>query len=96
MRQLLTAPQVAAALGYRHAWFVRNRARLEAGHGFPTPVDGCGLRWDPAAIEDWLNARRQATREAAAEAAEDILIARARHMAEAAIGGVEGHDVRAG
>lgn len=83
MRALLTAPQVAAALGYRHAWFLRNRARLEAEHGFPRPVDGCGMRWDPAAIEDWLDARRRTTRAAAAEIAEDILITRARRMAEA-------------
>lgn len=89
MRQLLTAPQVARALGYRHAWFLRHRARLEAEHGFPGPVDGCGLRWDPAAIEDWLDARRQATRQVAGAAAEDILITRARRLADAAIGGVE-------
>lgn len=87
MRDLLTAPQVAAALGYRPAWFYRNRARLEAEHGFPRAVDGCGLRWDPAAIGDWLDARRRVTRAAAAEAAEDILIQRARQMAA----GVAGH-----
>jgi predicted DNA-binding transcriptional regulator AlpA len=87
MRVLMTAPQVAAALGYRHGWFLRNRARLEAEHGFPGPVDGCGLRWDPAAIEDWLDRRRQVTRAAAGEAAETILIERARRMA----GEVAGH-----
>lgn len=81
MRALLTAPQVAGALGYRYAWFLRNRATLEAQHGFPRPVDGCGLRWDPAAIEDWLDARRRATRAAAGDAAETILIERARRMA---------------
>jgi predicted DNA-binding transcriptional regulator AlpA len=91
MRHLLTAPQVAAALGYRHAWFLRHRARLEADHGFPAPVDGCGMRWDPAAIEDWLDARRQATRQVAGAAAEDILIARARRLADAAIGGEAAH-----
>lgn len=84
LRQLLTAPQVAAALGYRYGWFIRHRARLEADHSFPAPVDGLGLRWDPAAIEDWLDARRQATRAVVAPAAEDILIQRARAMAIAA------------
>jgi predicted DNA-binding transcriptional regulator AlpA len=83
MRQLLTAPEVAAALGYRYGWFMKHRARLEGEHAFPPPVDGLGLRWDPAAIGDWLDARRAASRAAAGAAAEDILIARARAMAAA-------------
>jgi predicted DNA-binding transcriptional regulator AlpA len=83
MRDLLTAPQVAAKLGYRYGWFNKHRARLEAEHGFPGPVDGLGMRWDPAAIGDWLDARRTLTRTAAAAAAEDILIGRARAMAGA-------------
>jgi len=78
MRQLLTAPQVAGLLGYRPGWFTRHRSRLEAEHGFPQPVDGCGMRWDPAAIEDWLDARRHATRLVVADAAEQLLIERAR------------------
>lgn len=83
MRQLLTAPRVAAALGYRHGWFVRHRARLEAEHGFPAPIDGCGRRWDPAAIEDWLDAQRRKAAPAPEAAAETLLIQRARAMAEA-------------
>jgi predicted DNA-binding transcriptional regulator AlpA len=94
MRQLLTAPQVATALGYKHKWFARNRKRLEADHGFPAAVDGCGLRWDPAAIEDWLDARRKQTKVAAEAAAEDILIARARAMATGSQG-LGAHDVTA-
>lgn len=84
MRQLLTAPQVAAQLGYKLGWFQRNRPRLEAEHGFPRPVDGCGLRWDPAAIGDWLDARRTATREACQAVGEAVLLQRARSMILAA------------
>ena len=80
MRQLLTAPQVATLLGYKAGWFQRHRARLEEQHGFPKPVDGCGMRWDPAAIQDWLDARRRLTRQVIEASAEDVLIARARAM----------------
>lgn len=83
MRQLLTAPMVAAALGYKHGWFSRNRAMLQTRHGFPPPIDGCGMRWDPAAIEDWLDARRRQAAPAPEAAAETLLIQRARAMAEA-------------
>ena len=81
MRQLLTAPMVARGLSRSVGWFLRNRADLESDHGFPAPVDGCGMRWDPAAIEDWLDARRK--RAVPPElAAEATLIQRARAMAE--------------
>jgi hypothetical protein len=62
-RDLLTAPQVARRFSRSLGWFRRMRPSLEA-RGFPLPVDGCGLRWDPAAIDDWLDAqRRPAVRE---------------------------------
>lgn len=88
-RQLLTAPQVAAQLGHRAAWFYRNRARLQQQHGFPPPVDGCGLRWDPVAIGAWLD--RRAHTPAPAADPEQVLIGRARALAAeaelAALGG---------
>lgn len=89
-RQLLSAPQVAAQLGHRAAWFYRNRARLQAQHGFPAPVDGCGLRWDPVAIGAWLDAQRHGARAPAADP-EQVLIGRARGLVveaeRAALGG---------
>lgn len=56
-RTLLTGPEVALRLRRSTTWFYRNRARLEAEHGFPRPVDGCGMRWDPEALMRWLDAR---------------------------------------
>ena len=81
-RQLLTAPQVAARLARSHAWFLRRRGALEET-GFPRPVDGCGMRWDPAAIDDWLDAQRP-RRAGPEETAEAELIRRAREMGAAA------------
>lgn len=79
-RTLLTAAQVALLLGRKAGWFLAHRAALEA-RGFPGPVDGCGLRWDPRAIEAWLDARlpRAATADGQAEA---TLLARAAALAE--------------
>ena len=70
-RILLTSAQVAARLGHKASWFLRRRPSLEADHGFPRPVDGCGMRWDPAAIERWLDARLPAG------AADDLALAEA-------------------
>lgn len=57
----ITAPQVAAILGYAHPEsFHRARHQLEQKEGFPKPaIDGAGLRkkWDPQAIEAWRQAR---------------------------------------
>jgi predicted DNA-binding transcriptional regulator AlpA len=77
MRTLVTAAQVAKALGYTYGWFASHRARLEAEHNFPRPVDGCGLRWDPRAIEAWQDARLPAPIRSAEAAAEAELIRRA-------------------
>ncbi len=73
-REILTAPQVAALLKRSLGWFQRNRASLEE-RGFPRPIDGLGMRWDSAAIEDWLDRQRPAR--PAADEAEAELIRRA-------------------
>lgn len=86
MRQLLTSAQVALVLGRSLPWWHRNRADLEAKHGFPGPVDGCGMRWDPRAIEAWLDARLPAPPAAPEVAAEAEMIRRAKAMA----GGAQG------
>jgi len=54
-RALLNTRQVAARLGRTLNWFYRNKKRLENEHEFPHPVGGCGGRWDPAAIDAWLD-----------------------------------------
>lgn len=53
MRDLLTYPEVAAALKVTREWFYRNHRRLVRQHGFPAPMPGMGNRWDPRAIELW-------------------------------------------
>jgi hypothetical protein len=58
MRRLWHAHQVAEALGLTPGAFSARRRRLEEEHGFPPPVAGVGRRWDPAAIEAWLDAQR--------------------------------------
>lgn len=80
-RDLLTSAQVARRFARSLAWFRRARPQLEA-KGFPLPVDGCGLRWDPVAIDDWLDAQRP--RRPASEDGEAELIRRAQAMAPAA------------
>ena len=54
-RALLNTRQVAARLGHTLDWFYRNRPRLESQHDFPPSVGGCGGRWDPAALDAWLD-----------------------------------------
>ena len=51
-RKLLTTAEVAAKLGRPVEWLYKNRNKLV---GFPPPVQGCGYRWDPAAIDAWLD-----------------------------------------
>lgn len=64
---LLARGAVARLLGLTTPRFLRLRGRLEAEQGFPPPVPGLALRWDPRAIEDWLAARRAAPAAAASE-----------------------------
>lgn len=86
MRQLLTAHQVAMTLALDSAMsFHRRRRCLEAEHGFPAPVPGLGLRWDPAAIDAWLGRQRGAAPAAADEGVESLLVARARAIGEARV-----------
>lgn len=82
-REILTAAQVARRFQRTARWFLRNRAALEA-RGFPTPIDGCGMRWDSAAIDDWLDRRRPERPVDPAQAMEAELIRRAAGMAGAA------------
>lgn len=58
-RDLLTRDQVARKLAKTGCWFQRHRKALEAGDGFPPAVlgRGRGARWDPAAIDAWLDQR---------------------------------------
>lgn len=62
-RTLLNRVQVAARLGHNIAWFYKNYSRLSRA-GFPQPVLGGmrGARWDPAAIDRWLDSRLPATK----------------------------------
>jgi predicted DNA-binding transcriptional regulator AlpA len=57
MRLLLRTPEVAALLAMSVESFYRRRAALDAA-GFPKPVPGMGVRYDPLAIQEWLAAQR--------------------------------------
>lgn len=53
-RTLLTTAQAAAKLGHTVEWLYRHRKALEA-KGFPPPIDALGHRYDPVAIDLWLD-----------------------------------------
>jgi predicted DNA-binding transcriptional regulator AlpA len=59
-RTLLDRAQVAKRLGLTVETFYRNSATLRAD-GFPEPTLGrlSGARWDPAAIDAWLDHKIQ-------------------------------------
>ena len=78
--RLLTAHQVADLFGLKRRQFMARRRRMEAQHGFPPPVAGLPDRWDPAAIEAWLRAQRPPEAAATTDAAEQLLLDRARAM----------------
>lgn len=59
-RDLISAAEVAAKLGHAIDWFYRRRDRLERDLDFPPCVAGCGKRWDPEAIDRWLDAQMPA------------------------------------
>lgn len=65
-RTLLNRPAVARRLGISVERFYRNRRELEAA-GFPKPAFGrmSGERWDPLAIDRWLDAKMRSTSPAA-------------------------------
>jgi len=58
-RTLLDRVGVAARLNHSLEWFYKHYKAL-VSDGFPGPVLGSmgGARWDPAAIDDWLDHRR--------------------------------------
>lgn len=60
-RKLLDRPAVAARLNITVQKFMRSRDALAAA-GFPRPVFGsrAGERWDPVAIDRWLDLRMPA------------------------------------
>lgn len=83
MRPLLDAPALAHLLGISTTRFLRRRPQLEMEHGFPPPVRGLALRWDPLAIEAWLAAQRQGAVSVTVAPAHDweaILAARAQAL----------------
>ena len=59
-RNLISAAGVAVKLGHATDWFYRRRDHLERDLGFPPCVAGCGKRWDPEAIDRWLDAQMPA------------------------------------
>lgn len=63
MRKLLNAKAVADKLGRTHNWFCREKQNLYR-QNFPRPVLGDRkhghARWDPAAIDAWLDLRMPA------------------------------------
>jgi predicted DNA-binding transcriptional regulator AlpA len=58
MQKLITAAEVAAALGVTVEKFYRCHTELREQHNFPKPVPGFGRLWDPKAIENWLASLR--------------------------------------
>ena len=56
---LITLADIAEQLGVSLQTFYRNMSSLRAC-GFPRPVPGCGRRYDPQAVADWLARQRPA------------------------------------
>lgn len=54
-RTLLAIAQVALRLNVSAENFNRRRRELIERHGFPPPLPGLALRWDPLAIDLWLD-----------------------------------------
>ena len=81
-RTLWQAAQVAQRLGISPAAFAQRRRRLEDA-GFPPPVPGLCRRWNPAAIEAWLDQQAGGIPNSQLVDPETILVARARAMAAA-------------
>lgn len=71
LRRLLPRAELAAKLGHATEWFNKHLPELLAD-GFPPPALGTrsGARWDPAAVDDWLDRKRplKPAPDAAAEA----------------------------
>lgn len=79
---------VARILGKSKDWLFRNRAALEAGHGFPRVLPGMGCAYDLVAIHDWLDRWRRPPTPALEIAGDDpaeleqLLTRRAARLAE--------------
>lgn len=54
-RILLTRAEVCARLKQSEKWFTKYRLRLETQHGFPRALPPTFNRWDPKAIDLWLD-----------------------------------------
>lgn len=78
MRALIKTAAVADRLNVPVDWFYKHRRRLEAHHGFPRPVAGMRHRWDPAAIDGWLDRQIPPTAVAAGRAPDYSNVLRAR------------------
>jgi predicted DNA-binding transcriptional regulator AlpA len=56
-RKLLTVRELADRIDRTAGYIYRNWRRLVAEEGFPPPVRGLGNRWDPVAVDAWLDAQ---------------------------------------
>lgn len=59
-RELMDTRAIAKALGVKLHQLYKKRQVLSA-HGFPDPVPGFGKKWDPAAIDRWLDCLHENT-----------------------------------
>lgn len=69
-RRLLSRAELASRLGHRVDWLNRHYPEL-ALDGFPAPALGsrAGARWDPAAVDAWLDRKLPAPPAPAPDAA---------------------------
>jgi hypothetical protein len=54
-RTLLDNDQVADRLHVTYDWWMRNKKRLIGEEHFPPEVKGIPQRWDPRAVDRWLD-----------------------------------------
>ncbi len=82
-RRLIRAREVADLLDHPIAWFYRHKRRLIENHGFPGPI--ITNKWDPVAIDRWLDNKMPAhLRPAANDDADAGKLARMRRDLDAA------------
>jgi predicted DNA-binding transcriptional regulator AlpA len=56
-RTLLDLRDLAKRIKRSLDWTYRALPGLIADHGFPAPLPGLGKRWDPVAVDAWLDAQ---------------------------------------